>query len=341
MISAVGDCAAQTASSVRAGINRFEATSIHDRRFEPFVMALVPEECLPPLVEDLDGSTRLTSRQARMLRLATPALREAVEGLPKTEKVPVLVGTPESLPGRPDPAGKRFLEHLSSQSGVPFDIGSSKTFTSGRASIFHAVKKAGQLLKTGRYPYVAVGGVDTYLDLYLLGTLDSENRILAEGVMDGFVPGEGACFLLLGNSTRSSAEKAPVGRIMGTAVGFEKGHRYSKEPYLGEGVSEAIDSLYAEIEDPGKIKSVYAGFNGESHGAKEWGVAVLRHRDRLDEEFEICHPADCFGDTGAASGALMAGCAALRLTDGSQEAPCLVWSSSDYGDTGAALLRKA
>ena len=42
-----------------------------------------------------------------------------------------------------------------------------------------------------------VGGVDTYLDLRLLATLDAEQRILGPRVMDGFIPGEGAAFYRL------------------------------------------------------------------------------------------------------------------------------------------------
>ena len=67
--------------------------------------------------------------------------------------------------------------------------------------------------------------------------------------------------------------------------------------------------------------------NGESHWAREWGVAFLRSRDAFVESHAMNHPADCFGDAGAASGALLAGLASLDASRG----PALVYASSDYG----------
>ena len=37
-----------------------------------------------------------------------------------------------------------------------------------------------------------VGGVDSYLDLYVLGTLDLDKRIKSSTHLDGLIPGEGA-----------------------------------------------------------------------------------------------------------------------------------------------------
>src|ERR671918_350891 len=89
MISAVGLSAAETAASVRAGTARFTETSILDHRFEPFVLGEVPEDGLPELADGL-GAAGLTAREARMLRLATPALKECVKTLPAGEPPPGL-----------------------------------------------------------------------------------------------------------------------------------------------------------------------------------------------------------------------------------------------------------
>ena len=70
-----------------------------------------------------------------------------------------------------------------------------------------------------------VGGVDSYLDLYLLATLDGEDRILADGVMNGFAPGEGAGFLLL-CSTETAAQRGlkPLAEVCKPGLGQEPGH---------------------------------------------------------------------------------------------------------------------
>ena len=187
MVTAVGMGARQTAASVRAGISRFAETSIYDKRFQPFKMALLPDDALPPLEPSLEEVIGLTARQIRMLRLAAPALREVLMEAPNPDQIPIFIGTPKAFPGRHDPAGEKFLSHLATQSGLKFNVVQSKTFPNGRAAGLLALKHGLDWIVSGKTKFVVVGGVDTYLDLYLLGTLDMEGRILAEGVMDGFV----------------------------------------------------------------------------------------------------------------------------------------------------------
>ena len=78
MMTPIGDCAAQTATSARAGICRFQQSSVHNKRFRPMTLALLPDDALPPLAGEAEAAAGLTARQRRMLRLAGPALREAI-----------------------------------------------------------------------------------------------------------------------------------------------------------------------------------------------------------------------------------------------------------------------
>ena len=338
MMTAVGIGAKQTAASVRAGITRFSETAIHDKRFEPFVMSILPDEVLPPLEPEVDKIIGITARQSRMLRLAAPAIQEALENVPDIENIPLYLGVPEPLPGRPKPVDDLFLEHLSAQSGVHFNVAESKLFPQGRSAGLFAIENAMQRLASGTSQFVIVGGVDTYVDLYLLGTLDMEGRILGLGTMDGFVPGEGAAFLLLGSPDKSSIlSNEPLARIQAVGTGYEEGHRYSEEVYRGDGLAEVFQATFSSDNGSiGKVRTVYAGLNGENFGAKEWGVAYMRNKDYFDDDFRLEHPVDCFGDPGATLGPLMTGLSAIGLTNKAIDAPCLVWCSSDYG-TRAAL----
>ena len=338
MMTAVGVGAAQTAASVRAGIARLAESSIHNRRFDPMVMATLPDEELPPLEESLDRIPGLTSRQRRMLRLAGPALKEAVADVGSVADVPLLLAVPEAMPGRSDPAGPKFLEHLAKQSGVGFQIGASRTYPSGRAATFKALSEALALLASGTAQRVLLGGVDSYLDLYLLATLDAEDRVLADGVMDGFAPGEGAAFLLL------APRRGPGGRgiasVVAAASGAETGHRYAEEPYRGDGLAETFQSIFATKGAADQaVASVLAGLNGENFGAKEWGTAYVRSKEHFLDDIALAHPVDCFGDAGAALGPLLMGLGAIGIQKGYLREPCLVWCSSDRETRGAALLR--
>ena len=50
------------------------------------------------------------------------------------------------------------------------------------------------------------------------------------------------------------------------------------------------------------------------------------------------HPADCYGDTGAACGALMVSLAALGIKEGYRSSPALVYASSDQGARAALAV---
>ena len=87
-----------------------------------------------------------------------------------------------------------------------------------------------------------------------------------------------------------------------------------------------------------KIRTVFAGLNGENFGAKEWGVAYMRNSGHFEEEIKIEHPADCIGDVGAALGPVMIEIAVAGMNRGYIEAPCLVWCSSDYGQRAGVVI---
>jgi 3-oxoacyl-[acyl-carrier-protein] synthase-1 len=316
------------------------ATSVYDKRFQPFTMGLVPDEALPPLAPPLEEVVGLTSRQMRMLRLGAVALQEVLKGVEGVAAIPVLLGTAEALPGRADPAGELFLTQLATQAGITFNLQRSKVFPQGRAAGLIALKEGIERIVSGQATQVIVGGVDTYLDLYLLGTLDMEGRILAEGVMDGFVPGEGAGFLLLASDKVLSAEQKPMARVVAVATGVEKGHRYSEEVYRGDGLAGTMQMLFESAPPSSElVRTVYAGFNGENFWAKEWGVAYLRSKDKFDETFRTEHPVDCFGDPGAALGPVTVGLAAIGMQKGYLDGPSLIWCSSDREPRAAALVQ--
>ncbi len=340
-ICSVGVGIRQVHASVMAGLGKVSSTSIYDASFEPIRMALVPEEAMETLIPEVDR-TPLTARQRRMVRLAAPALREAATAIPEgVARVPLFVGLPEEATGSGQPiASKQMVSLFARQAGIPFDKELSQAVGQGRAAALLALEAAIRLLAQGQVEVVIAGGVDTYLDLKLLAQLDSEKRILGERVADGFVPGEGAAFLVLStNRHDKSHRKGPGTAILGVASARDPGHRYSDQPARGEGLSRAIAELMAALpRKPGPSRTVFAGFNGESFGAKEWGVAGLRCGEFFAPGLAIEHPADCFGDTGAASAALLMALAAQTLSAGNRSGPALVFASSGREQRACALL---
>jgi len=338
MMTPVGLTAPEVAASARSRVQRMGEIAWLDRRFRPFVVATVPDDALPEADPD-PSFALLPTRIARMLRLAEQPLLETLADLPKTiGKVPLLLGLPELQTTIPID-GVDFLTRLSKK--APIDPNTSAAFPCGRASALLALKAA--VIRVSKNPssFCLVGGVDSQVDLYILGPLDMQGRIRNEVNPDGFAPSEGAAFLLLTSDFLARRYKLdPVARVVSCASAQEKGHIYSEEPYKGDGLAEAFAMAFAEAGDLPPVGSVYASFNGEHYWAKEFGVAMLRQRPRFQEDHQMEHPAECFGDLGAAHGAVMLGLACLGLKDGYRRSPCLVYSSSDIGERAAALLEK-
>ncbi|MFY0562875.1 beta-ketoacyl synthase N-terminal-like domain-containing protein [Archangium lansingense] len=340
MVSPIGLNGVSTAAAVRAGITRFRETEHLTREEEPLVMSLVADEYLPPLAEPLQD-LELLSRHERMLKLAGLALRECLSDLPWSESLPLFLGLPEVLPGELVPAEPLppFLDLLAVQSGRRWDK-RSRLYAAGRAAGMVALQAALELLGSGKVPCVIVGGVDSYLDEALLALLRDENRLRAHGTYDGFIPGEGAAFLMLALAgTARKLKREPLAKLDVASIGKEPGHRYSREVYRGEGLAATFRDLFESAPSPAMpVRTVYAGLTGEGLHSKEWGVAYLRHQECFSEAFQLVHPADCLGDPGAALGPLMLGLAALGMRRGYRASTCLVWCSSDLESRGAALL---
>ncbi len=341
MMTAVGVGAPQTATSVRAGVARLAEGPVRDRYLDFIIMGTLADDALPALEGSLGSHPDLTPREGRMLRLAAPALAEAVAKWPAAPRLPLLLAVPEDVAGKPAVAGDKFLARLAKQSGVAFDVAGSMLFPHGRAAGFHALAEGLRRLESDEATQVLVGGVDSHLDPEVLAMLDRSRRLLTSG--DGFAPGEGAAFLLLGRGRHAQAgQPVPIARLNAVATGTEPGHRESSEPYLGEGLASTLQTLFAAPGAPSRpVKTVYAGLNGESFWAKEWGTAHVRNRDRFEDDLQLMHPVDCFGDPGAALGPLMTGLAALGIQQGHVGEPCLAWCSSDREHRGAALLSGA
>ena len=333
-LCAIGSGSEQVWAAARAGIARIGNSGVMDRHADESRMGLVPEAALGTLPRQIDALP-LPSRARRILQLAAPSLRAVAAGL--HDPVPVIVGLPYLTP-----AGSPWLmhvpEYLQQLTGIPVDRERSVTLPYGRAAALIALERALQLLQTGAIGHVVVGGVDSYFDESLLGELDAEQRLLGPRVMDGFIPGEGAAFYVL---SAENAARAGAPRIVVHAAAsiMDPGHRYGDAPARGEGLAVALDQARQRLGQPiAPVATTFAGFNGESFDAKLWGVARVRHYDFFTPDMVIEHPADKFGDAGAAMGAILLVLAAEALRGGTRTGPAFVWAASDREPRACAIV---
>ena len=341
-MTAAGLTAAETCASVRAGTMRVMETGLCDKRFEPFTLATVREDALPPVTNALD-TEGLTARERRLLRLATMPLRECLAPVARSGIGPLslCLALPEGETTKPFNR-PQFLQHLSLQVEGAIDPRRSDATHVGRAGGVVAVGQGVLAIQQGLSEFVVAGGIDSFRDLYVLATLDSEARVKSKANLDGFIPGEGAAFLLLASAAAAAARGlTPLARVSPVAVGFEAGHLYADEPYRGDGLATTFALLAATGALTPAAGEVYSSMNGESHWAKEWGVSYLRNRDAFLPVYRMHHPADSLGDTGAAAGPLMVGLAAHGIRGSYRRSPAVVYGSSDHGQRAALVVSAA
>lgn len=337
MITPVGANALMTAAAVRARIRRGSATAYTNRDFNPMTLASVPDDALPPLHDALRGAG-LATRAQRLLRLIAPPLAHMLDVYSPRKPFPVFLAGPQTLPGCPNAIPSQFLRHIATQTGIELDFASSRLYATGRAAGLQEIELAFRYLEQTDNDYILIGAVDSYRDPFLLEKLDKEDRINATGVMNGFIPGEAAGFLLLATEHgMARLRTAPLARIHRPGLADEPGHRYSETPYRGDGLAQAFTAAIANS-DRAPIGTLYSSQNGEHFWAKEYGVAFTRNQAAFQDPVEHEHPAECLGDLGAACGPVMIGLAALDLQKGWRRGPALVYCSSDTAYRTAAVV---
>lgn len=341
----VGVDAQQTAALLLAGVPNKQETAFRSEDGDPIVLGHVPTEVLPPLAPELEAA-RLHPLVARLLRLAAPALQEVLGDasvLPPgaSPRLPLFVAGPQAAPGEPELPTAAFVEQLSWQARLPLAIEASRMLPLGHAGLFAALQQAdASVFAAGAGEFAIVGGVDSYFDADRLRRLEGEDRLLTVGLQDAFTPGEGAAFLLV--APRSACLRhglAPLAWIPAVGLGLEAGHRYSYAPHRGDGLADALGRVLGSHGDRSPpVRLVMAGLAGETLLAKEWGVAMVRHREHFADPLRVEHPAEHTGDAGAALAPIMLATSAIELKAGRLPGPVLVWAASEKAERGALLV---
>ena len=328
----------ETAAAVRAGVSSYAESTIFNKHSNPMIMSLVPEDLIPPLNEKLtEILPRLTSKQARIVQLAHLALDDLAIKHPKLNGIALFIACSETIPDLNPSCHQNLIELISQQSGIEFNNNNNQLIAGGRTGAISALYNAMSYMESAHSELTIVGGVDTYLDLRLLRTLDDDDRILADGIMDAFVPGEGAGFLLLSSKPVDFQGSGKQIKIYPPGISIETGHRYSEQPYKGDGLAQAF-KLALTSSNLGPIKTLYSSLNGENFSAKELGVATTRNSNKIDNDCKIMHSADCFGDIGAAYFPVSTGLIAMGLLNHYLDSPVINYASSETEYRGATCI---
>lgn len=326
MVSSVGSSALECSASVRAGIARVADTAVMSRGRAPLRMALVPDDALPALAL-VDDAARPT-RHRRILRLAHAAIVEACDAV-GARAVSMVIATSIDA----DHAAL-LLDDLETLAGGRLDRATSRHLHGGAAGAFAALVEASRRIEQGVADAVLVVGADSHLDLVRLDALQRSRRILVDEVMDGFIPGEGAAAVLV-SGERSGA----VATIARSGLTEDPFRVEGDAPLRGDGLTAALHEALVEAGEP--VTDVWAGLDGASWTAREWGLGARRIHRSLAHDLRVHHPVESFGAPGAALGAMLVVLAAVGLQRGTLRGPCLAWALSDDGLRGAARIERS
>lgn len=337
MVTSIGYNSSMTAASVRANLSRFSESYIIDKAGEPMLLSI--EEFIEDGLRGLD----------RLLALAVPAVNEAiaplfVNGVPQNRfsQVPICLGLAAARPGYDSNIEHLIIPHLEAEIAISFSKTKRFTIPAGHASGLMGTEKAVQLIRSGKEEFVLVGGVDSYYDPHTLEWLDEKKRLHSEENKDGFIPGEAAGFCLVASMEFTNRHNLkPLAMILSVVSGEEPNPFTSDGICIGEGLTKILHRTLAVLREGELANWTICDMNGESFRANEWMYAYLRTGPKHGDPLEIWHPADCYGDIGAASGLVLAGIGiAAWQRNYAHGCRSLIWTSSDGKHRSAILLEK-
>ncbi len=334
-MTSIGQYPEAIAAAAAGGINRFRPAEAlrHPRSGAPVTMAL-----LSTVPNDL-------SAVERMKWLATKAASQALAPLGDAAglRVAVLLALPSEKPGMSSADAQSMARALIGQLGVPVVRELSGVYDSGQDGGIAALERSSQVLASGQADVCLVGGVDSYRDPDMLGWLARAGRLKDDETPHGLIPGEAAAFAVL--TTRQMAHRLPIkghGRLLGVHRAPEPSPWYSGRSTQGRGLTAAISGAFAALPPQERAHQTYCDANGEPWRADEWSFAYLRTARNHSDPMDLRHPADCWGDVGAASAILLVATALTDIARGRTRGPrALVWCASDTRPYRGAVVLEA
>lgn len=324
-----------TAAAARAAISAIsEHPYFIDKAGEPMAVAM-----------DMAIPTNATLTE-RMNIHVDAALRESLAPLADAENVdvpiPVFLGLPEDQPGVPQDLAQAITDTLHDLTDLPVSFGSITTFPNGHSAGLMALREAVGKIRHGEVPLCLVGGVDSWIDPDRLEWLDAEDQLMSAENRNGFPPGEGAGFCLLASEQMVGWLNLPVlGHVIAVETTVEPNRMKTETICIGEGLTEAFRKVIEHVDLPAeRIDAMICDMNGERYRNEEFVFTFLRTQLAFVNAHNFKHPADCWGDVGAASGPLFTVLAIVAgLKDYADGRRYLLWTSSEGGQRAAALLQ--
>lgn len=338
MITPLGPNVATTVAAVNAGISAYQQSRYYAASGNPITMAEVPAEIFDGFEAEIDEGESYNEQYDHMIKMAIVALEETCSNQSIEQPIPLVLAMPE-LDISPAIKHSLLIRNLANNCPRWVSPALSRVCHSGRVAGIESIEFAFKYL-CDKYDRILVGGSDSHSDYARLTPLDDMGRLLTIGSADSFAPGEAASFLLLTRHPElAQVRNGHIIALHQPGIAEELGHLFSKETYRGDGLDQAFKKALAHHTE-NRIHSIYSSMNGENHWAKEYGVAYLRNKAVFADPVRVEHPADCYGDLGAATATTLIALAAEHLHSHKNIYKHLVYSSSDTAMRAALVVEK-
>lgn len=270
----------------------------------------------------------------KLARMACMAIEEAAGDMPRNEwsTLPMLLCVAESeRPGRLEGLDEQLFPAIEVLLGTHFDARSA-VVPQGRVSVAIALSQARTLLQDGGIRQVLIVAADSLLHWPTLTHYEAQDRLLTGHNSNGFMPGEGAGALLLG---KPGAARQLV--CSGVGFGVEPAPLDSGRPLRGDGLTQAIGAALADAKcQMHDMDLRITDLSGEQYYFKEASLALSRTLRQRRAEFDIWHPAECTGESGALAGATVVALADAACRKGFSHGPnILAHMANDAGRRAA------
>jgi len=356
MVTPVGLSVEASCAALRAGITRFTPVFgkyIDDEKGNPVPASggRVPLEWFHggPVEDEYPGHEAwklpmpppshafVTPGAQRLVELAIPAASEAWTAARLADRAPRAIGLYLGVDDAEN--GRNVIDALTKHLGVTFAV--ERVDALGRAAALAAMHRAARHLREGRIDVALVGGIDSWVRAEAIERLVDTGRLRDDDHPQGIIPGEAAAFVVLEATPPTGVR--PLAWLAGSGVA-EEPTAGTEEASEGVGITQALRKALAGtgIE---AFPRVVCDLNGDRYRAMEWGYGLVRVLGGLQPadggpaSNEAWHPADCIGDTGAASGLVNLSWAVTAMRKGyGRSREGLVWGASDGVLRAATVL---
>ncbi|NMO13557.1 hypothetical protein HPC49_00505 [Pyxidicoccus fallax] len=342
MMTSVGFGAYPACAALRAGIVRMVELDASQK-------AAGHPDWKPPLVgSPMKGLTDGYFGLGRWTRMAVDALRDLMVNArlsgAELEQSGIFLGLPAGTWSSSPERHQQFATRIAQWLQLPGLQSCIRFYPEGHASALKALQEAVAQIHQGRLTRAVIGGVDSLVDQERLASLLTGGRLKTDENPVGLIPGEASAFFLVESPRHARRRKAEVLAWLEAArIAHEPVSPASKQPCNGLGLGQAVSATLTGLADHGAATGlIICDLNGELYRAEEFSKMAPRSLHRLQQSWRLWHPADCIGDTGAASAAISVCVGARALARGyARTDGVLVCASSDEGLRGSMYLRSA